>query len=265
MFNYVFMQYAFIAGTLTALTCGVISLFVVTRKAAFAAHALSHISITGAALALLVGFSAITGQLVINLISAILMGLIGEKTVKNDQTIGMVLTFFLGIGALSLFLYQSGYAGSVMSIMFGNLLAVSLQQIYLLIILSVTLLAILISVFRPLWFSTLEPDLATAMRLPVKLLTVIFFCLVAITVTMACQVVGALLVFALLIGPGVIANQWAKTLTSNLITSITVSIISVWLSLYLAFYLNLPISFCVTFLITLFYIAGLTKNCIIKQ
>ena len=89
MFNYVFMQYAFIAGTLTALTCGMISLFVVTRKAAFAAHALSHISITGAALALLVGFSAITGQLIINLISAVLMGLIGEKTMKNAQTIAI--------------------------------------------------------------------------------------------------------------------------------------------------------------------------------
>ncbi|MCF6765119.1 metal ABC transporter permease [Thiotrichales bacterium 19S3-7] len=260
MFDYVFMQYAFIAGTLSALTCGVISLFVVTRKAAFAAHALSHISITGAALGLLVGFSALTGQLVINLISAFLMGLVGEKTIKNDQTIGMVLTFFLGIGALTLFLYQSGYAGSVMSIMFGNLLAVSLEQIYLLITLSIILLAILLCIFRPLWFSTLEPDLAVALRLPVKSLTIIFFCLIAITVSMACQVVGALLVFALLIGPGVIASQWAKTLIGNLIISVSISVISIWLALYLAFYLNLPISFCVTLLITIFYLIGLFRT-----
>ncbi|MCF6807917.1 metal ABC transporter permease [Thiotrichales bacterium 19S9-12] len=265
MFSYTFMQYALIAGTLTALTCGIISVFVVTRKAAFAAHALSHISITGAALALLTGFSALTGQLIINLFAAILMGLVGEKTVKNDQSIGMVLTFFLGIGALSLFLYQSGYAGSVMGIMFGNLLAVSLNQIYLLIILSTLVLFTLAIVFRPLWFMTLEPDLAKTMKLPNRSLTIIFFSLVAITVTMACQVVGALLVFALLIGPGMIAAQWASSVSGHLLISLITAILITWVALIFAFYLNWPISFCVTLLVTAVYLIGLIKSFLYKN
>lgn len=263
MFNYTFMQYAFIAGSLTAIICGIVSVFVVTRKASFAAHALSHISITGAAGSLLIGLSALTGQLIINILAAIFMGSVGEKTMKNDQTIGIVLTFFLGLGALCLFLYQSGYAGSVMSIMFGNLLAVSLSQIYLLIILSFLVLCLLFIIFRPLWFSTLEPDLAKARSLPVKTLTMLFFSIVAITVTMACQVVGALLVFALLIGPGAIAAQWCKSLSSLVITSSLIALLSVWTALIIAFYENLPVSFCITLIISILYLIGGIKRLLI--
>ena len=74
MFNYLFMQYAFIAGTIIAFICGIISFFVIIRRLSFASHALGHISLTGAAGAVLLNLSAITGQLTINLIAGILMG-----------------------------------------------------------------------------------------------------------------------------------------------------------------------------------------------
>ena len=144
MFNYLFMQYAFIAGTIIAFICGIISFFVIIRRLSFASHALGHISLTGAAGAALLNLPAITGQLTINLIAGILMGAFGDKIKKNDIAIGIVLTFFLGLGTYFLFLYQSGYSGSVMSILVGDILTVTIEQIYILLGLAVFTIILLI-------------------------------------------------------------------------------------------------------------------------
>lgn len=82
MFNYTFMLYAFIAGTIIALICGIISFFVIIRRLSFASHALGHISLTGASGAVLLNLSAMTGQLVINLVAGLLMGAFGDKIKK---------------------------------------------------------------------------------------------------------------------------------------------------------------------------------------
>ena len=265
MFEYAFMQYALISGSIIAIICGIVSFFVIARRTAFAAHALGHISLTGASAAILVGISAISGQLIMNIISAIIMGLMGEKIKKNDLAIGIVLTFFLGLGAYFLYLYQNSYAGSVMTILFGNILAVSPQQIWVLLILAFIVLIGLVVIARPLLFSSIDPTIAEAKKIPQKTLSVIFFVLLAITVSMACQIVGALLVFALLIGPGAIAAQWCGNFYHSLIASIVIALTAVWLSLAAAFYLNLPTSFCITMLITVFYLIGLIKSIIQKH
>src|ERR1700723_3434453 len=102
---YDFMQHAFLAGTLAALTCAVIGFFVVLRSQNFASHALSHISFAGAAGAGLIGLSPPLGQLVLTVLAAITMGSLGERVSKSDIAIGMVLSFSLGLGVLFLFFY----------------------------------------------------------------------------------------------------------------------------------------------------------------
>ncbi|MFT6834676.1 MAG: zinc/manganese transport system permease protein [Francisellaceae bacterium] len=264
MLEYSFMQHAFISGTIIAFVCGWISTFVILRRSAFAAHALGHTSLTGAAGAVLIGVSAISGQLIINLIAAFIMGLLGDKVKKNDLVIGIVLTFFLGLGAYFLFLYQNNYAGGVMSILFGNILAVSLNQIYVLCLLALIVIFVLIICMRPLLFASIDPTVASAKKVPIKLLNIIFFLLLAITVSMGCQIVGVLLVFALMVVPGAVAAQWCKQFYSLIGVSIIVAIATVWISLTSAFYLNLPTSVCITTLLCFFYFIGLVKNYIIK-
>ncbi len=258
--HYSFMQYAFIAGTLIAIISGIVSFFVIIRKTAFAAHGLGHISLTGASGAVLIGLSAMSGQLIANLLAAFIMGLLGDKIKKNDLAVGIVLTFFLGLGAYFLFLYQSGYSGSIMSILFGNILTVSVEQILILLVLSVIILITLCITGRALFFSSLDPELATAKKIPTRALSVIFFLVLSLTVTMACQIVGVLLVFALLIGPGAIATQWSDGFYKCISLSIIVSILTVWLSLSAAFYLDLPASFCITMIICFLYLCGIAKH-----
>ena len=260
MFEYSFMQKAFLAGTVIAIICGIVSYFVIIRRTAFAAHALGHISLTGAAGAVILGFSPMAGLLTINIISAIIMGLIGDKIKKNDLAIGIVLTFFLGLGAYFLYLYQTGYSGGVMAILFGDILSVSRSQIYLLFILASIVVIILLIITKPLLFSSIDPTLAAAKRLPIRLLSIVCFVLLAITVSMACQIVGALLIFALLIGPGAIASYLCDGFYSSIAISIVVSVTTIWFALTISFYMNLPTSFCITMTICIFYILSVIKN-----
>jgi zinc/manganese transport system permease protein len=254
------MRNAFMAGTVIAIIGGIISYFVIVRRTAFAAHALGHISLTGAAGAVLLGLSPMAGLLTANIISAIIMGFIGDKIKKNDLAIGIVLTFFLGLGAYFLYLYQTGYSGGVMAILFGDILSVSVSQIYLLFLLASIVVITLLIITRPLLFSSIDPTLAAAKRLPIRFLSILFFILLAITVSMACQIVGALLIFALLIGPGAVASYLCDGFYTSIVTSIVVSLVTVWLSLTVSFYLNLPTSFCITMIICIFYILSAKFN-----
>ena len=260
MFNYLFMQYAFIAGTIIAFICGLISFFVIIRRLSFASHALGHISLTGAAGAVLLNLSAITGQLTINLIAGILMGTFGDKIKKNDIAIGIVLTFFLGLGTYFLFLYQSGYSGSVMSILVGDILTVTIEQIYVLLGLAIFTTLLLIVIARPLFISSLDPTFAQSKKISNKLLSILLFICIAITVSMACQVVGILLIFSLLIGPAAIATQWVDGFYKPIILSCIVSVVTVWSGIVAAYYIDVPISFFITTIICGLYLVSITKN-----
>ena len=223
MWAYSFMQNALMAGMITATICGLVSVFVLIRRTAFAAHALSHTSITGASGAILLGFSGMTGQLVVNGIAGLIMGLMGDKIKKNDMVIGVVLTFFLGLGAYFLFLFQNNYSGGVMNILFGNILAVSLEQIKNLLWGAAVIFVLFMIFARPLLFASIDPTVAEAKNVPVRFLSVVFFLILSLTISMACQIVGALLVFALLIIPGAIAAQWCDGFYKSVILSIFVS------------------------------------------
>lgn len=265
MWAYSFMQNALIAGLLISIICGIVSVLVIIRRSAFATHAMGHMSLTGATGATLIGISVIGGQLILNIIAALIMGLMGAQLKKNDLTIGVVLSFVLGLGIYFLFLLQNSYAGGVINILFGNLLIVSAQQIYSLIILALITLVILLIFSKPLFFASLDPVVATAKNISTRNLSILFFIILALTVSMACQVVGALLIFVLLVIPGAIAVQWGRGFYSITFISITAANIAVVLSLYFAYYFDLPISFCITMLLSLFYVLSILANKIIYK
>lgn len=256
MWAYSFMLNALAAGLIAATVCGAVSVFVVLRRTGFAAHALGHMSLTGAAGAALIGLPAMFGQLILNGIAAAIMGVMGEKIKKNDLAVGVVLTFVLGLGAYFLFLFQNNYAGSVMSILFGNIFAVSSHQLWQMLVLAVIVLLVLAFVSRPLIFSSLDPAVAAAKNTPLRGLSVVFFLLLAITVTMACQVVGVLLVFVLLIIPGAIGMQWGESIYRIMALSIISANLAVIIALMISYQYNLPASFCITMLLCVVYFVG---------
>lgn len=259
LFDYEFMQNAFIAGTVAAILAGVVGYYVILRNLSFAAHALGHIGFAGASGALLIGLAPITGQFFLTIFAAVGIGIFGERLSKSDMAIGIILSFCLGLGTLFLHFYN-GYAGQGSIILFGNLLGVSDHDIkFMLILMAVSLIAMSI-ISRRLLFASLEPELAEAKGISLFWLAILFVVIMAVAVTLASQVVGVILVFTLLIGPASIAIQWSKHFWSGITLSVLLSILIVWAGIYLAYLTDWPISFWISTIVFVLYLLNSLKN-----
>ena len=263
IFDYNFMQHAFMAGTLIAILAGAVGYFIVLRNLAFASHALSHIGFAGATGAVLLGLSTLTGQLIITLLAAVGMGLAGNRINRADMVIGIILAFSLGLGALFLHVFNS-YAGQANVILFGSLLGVSSQALKMMAVLVVVCLLFLGVISRPLLFASLEPELAEAKGVSLTGLSIAILVIMAVAVTLASQVVGILLVFTLLIGPAAVAVQWTQKFWSGLLLSILISMVVVWLGLLLAYFADWPVSFWISSIILILYLVKYLKKHLIQ-
>jgi zinc/manganese transport system permease protein len=201
-----FAIHALIAATLVAISCGLIAPFVINRGMAFAVHGTSELAFTGAAAGLLVNNNPVEGALVGALIVAAVIGLLGVKERERDSSIGVILAFGLGLGVL-LLSYYHGFASEATSILFGNIFGVSNGQLILLLLIGVTVIAAMTFLYRPLLFASIDPEVAVARGVPVRLLGIIFLFILALTVTEAAQVVGTLLVLSLAITPAAAAQR----------------------------------------------------------
>jgi zinc/manganese transport system permease protein len=208
--QYAFMQNALLAGSVVAVVAAVIGYFLVVRGLTFAGHALPNIGFAGAAGAVLLNMDPVLGLFVFTIGAGVGIGLLGKRVNERDTSIGVIMTFALGLGLLFLSLYQ-GYAERVYSILFGQIIGISQQDVWLMLGSSALTLLALGLLFRPLLFSSFDPEGAEARGLPVRTLAIVFLILLAITVSLAVQVIGALLVFVLLVGPAATAVRLARS------------------------------------------------------
>ena len=245
VFQYPFIQNAFLAGSLVAITAGILGYFLVTRGLTFAGHALSNIGFAGAAGAVLLGVSPVAGLLVSTVGAAVAISVLGREIRERDVAIGVIMTFTLGLGILFLSLYH-GYAEQAYSILFGTIVGISRSDVLVTAGLSAGLMAIMALVGRPLLFSSFDPELAEARGLPVRLLGSLFLVLVAVTVSIAMQVIGVLLVFALLVGPPATALRLVHRPASAIGLSIFLGLAYTWLGIILAANSSWPVSFYIT-------------------
>ena len=253
MLQYQFMQHAFEAGTVVAILAGIVGYFVVLRRSAFAAHALSHIGFSGAAAAVLIGVNPIYGLLLFTSAGGLGIAALGRRAANRDAEIGIVLAFMLGLGVLFLSLY-TGYATEAYSILFGEILGVSFSSVLLTLVAGVIVLVLISLVYQPLLFASLDEDVAEAKGMPVVLLGIIFMLLVAVATSFAVQVVGVLLIFSLMVTPAATAQRLAKRPGRVIIISVIIAVIATWLGLFIAFFEPYPVSFFITTIVFVFYL-----------
>jgi zinc/manganese transport system permease protein len=253
MLQYQFMQHAFEAGTVVAILAGIVGYFVVLRRSAFAAHALSHIGFSGAAAAVLIGVNPIYGLLLFTSAGGLGIAALGRRAANRDAEIGIVLAFMLGLGVLFLSLY-TGYATEAYSILFGEILGVSFSNVLLTLVAGVIILVLISLVYRPLLFASLDEDVAEAKGMPIVLLGIIFMLLVAVATSFAVQVVGVLLIFSLMVTPAATAQLLAKRPGRVIIISVTIALIATWSGLFIAFFEPYPVSFFITAIVFVFYL-----------
>src|ERR1700746_3740846 len=255
MFTYDFMQNAFAAAGIVSVVSGVIGFFLVLRAQTFAGHALSHVGFAGATGAVLLGVPPLWGLIALTLVAGIGMGALGERLYQRDVAIGIVLALSLGLGLLFLHFFTA-YATQATALLFGNVLAVDVGTVRTLLWLGVVSVGILAVISRPLLFASLLPELAEAKGVSLRLYSVLFLAIVALAVAECVQIVGALLVFALMVGPAAAAQRLTTRIGNGLLLSAGLALLEAWTGITLAFYTDWPTSFWITALSAAAY--GLT-------
>jgi zinc/manganese transport system permease protein len=237
-----FMSNAVIGGTIVALAAGLIGYFVVVRHAAFAAHALAHIGFPGATGAVLLGVPVAVGLGVFCVGGALVIGVLGKRAGEREVVTGTVLAMATALGLFFNSLATKS-SSTVTNVLFGNLLAISRGQLLSFAILLMVLGLSVGIIYRPLLFTSVNALVAEAKGVPVRALSMIFMALLGLTVTMAVQAVGTLLLFALVVTPAATAIMLTPRPVMAMVASTAISLTAVWLGLGASAMFNLPPSF----------------------
>ena len=245
LFRYQFMVNAYLAGTVVAVIAGAIGYFVVLRGSAFAAHALSHIGFAGATGAVVLGINPIFGLLAFTMGSGMAIGALGDRLRSRDVTIGIVLAWTLGLGVLFISLY-TGYAQEAYALLFGEILGISVNEVLDTSAVAGIALLALVVMYRPLLYASVDQDLARAKGVPTLALSVAFMAVLALAVTDAVQVVGVLLIFALIVTPAAIAIRFTSRPGLAIATAVALALAFTWLGLAISYYSPHPVSFFIT-------------------
>ena len=250
LMQFPFMVNALRAGTIVAVAAGALGWFMVLRRQSFAGHTLAIVSFPGAAGAILAGLSAITGYFAASVgaglvIAAAPRSLGGRARSSESAIIGTVQAFALACGALFVSLY-GGFLNGLTGLLFGSFLGISASQVLALLIVAAAALAVLALIARPLFFATVDPDVAAARGVPVRLLGAVFLVLLGCAAAEVSQITGALLVFALLVMPAATAQQITARPVVSFALTIGLGLVTVWLGLTAAYFSVYPVGFFIT-------------------
>jgi zinc/manganese transport system permease protein len=255
MFEQPFMQHALAMGSIVAVLAGLTGFFVVLRGAGFAAHALGQVGFAGAAGAVLIGVDPLWGLVAFAMVGALGLGALGTRRHGHDAATALILAAALGLGALFLVLTTS-YATAAFSLLFGTIVGVSLAQVWQTGALALVCLAALAALFRPLLLATLDPDLAAARGVSVRLVSMLFLLVVGLAAAVTVPTAGTLLIFSLMVGPAAAACALSRRPLLALLLSALFSLLATWVGITLAYATGWPVGFFITALVAAIYLGA---------
>jgi zinc/manganese transport system permease protein len=253
-----FMLNTWYSATIVAIVAGAIGFFIVLRGASFLAHAIPHGAFAGAAGAVLIGLDPLIGMGVFALGGAVVISTLGRRG-RPDVVIALSLVTMLGLGALFLS-FGTEYSAEVFALLFGQILGISSPELIPILILGIICLAGLVLIYRPLLYNSVLPEISAARGINPGLTSLAFTILVAIGATLSVPIVGALLMFSLLVGPAAAARAFTRRPSSAIAISVVLAIVTVWVGIALAYVSDLPVGFFVTAISAVLYgVARLVK------
>ncbi len=256
LLGYPFAQNALIAGVLVAVVAGLVSRFVVARNMSFAVHALAEVGFTGSAGFMLIGLSPVLGLLTGSMVTALFIGGLGLRIRERDSVVGVIMAFGLGLGVLFISLYPR-YASEAFAILLtGAITTVTRGDLMILLAVAGVTLVGLGVMYRPLTFATVDPVVAEARGVRVRLVSILFLMMLAAAVAEAVQIVGVLMILTLLITPGATAERLTAQPGLATAASVGVALVSTIGGILLALVTNVPVSFFVTTIAFVCYLAA---------
>jgi len=248
-----FMQRALIAAVVVGLVAAVVGCFVILKGMAFVGDALPHASFGGVAVAFALGFNLHLGGAVAALLTALSIGFIARRgLVRYDTAIGIVFiaAFALGILIVS---RERGYVVDLFSFVFGNVLGVSWGDVWLSVGLGAFILAVVALFYKELLFTAYDPSMAAASGVPVVAMQYGLLMLIGLTVVLALQVLGIVLVLAMLVAPAATAQMLTRRLPAMMAMGALVGATSAVIGLYIAWYADVSASAAIVLTATGFF------------
>ena len=257
LLQYTFIQKAFLAGSLIAITCAVLGVFLVLKKMSLIGDGLSHLSFGGIALGLFFGvFPTLIAIPVVLLGSILILKISKTAKVYGDSAIGIVSAVGIS-GGVILASLSKGFNVDLFGYLFGNILAISNTEVILSLIFSLLVLAFIFFFYWDLFSSTFDEEYATASGINTNFTNIILSLLTGITVVLSVKVVGVMLVSALLIIPAVTALQFGKSFKVSLVISAFLSLVSVLFGILLSFQLDIPTGATIVMINVIFFVITL--------
>ena len=246
-----------IAGALLALIGGLVGVFVMNRELSFAVHGISELSFAGAAVFLLVGLDVVLGSVIGSLTAAGIIAFLGDRARDRNSIVAVLMPFGLGIGILALALYP-GRAANKFGLLTGQIVAVDDPKLGAMALISAIVLISLVLMWRPLTFASLDAEVAAARGVKTTFLGIAFVMLLGLAVAAAVQIVGALLVLALLVTPAAAALRLSSSQLWVPLLSVMFALVAMVGGTLLALGGTLPISpYVTTISFTIYLIARL--------
>jgi zinc/manganese transport system permease protein len=248
MWSYPFMVNAFRAGSIVALVAGVVGWFMVLRRQTFAGHTLAISAFPGAAAATLLGISATFGYFAFAVAAAIVVAVAakpGRRFNEESAVVGTLQAFVLASGFLFVYLYK-GFLNSVAAPLFGSSFAITNDQVITLAAVAAVALAVLAVIGRPLFFASIDSDVAAARGVRVRAHGAAFLVVLGAAAAEASQIAGALLVFSLLVMPAATAQRISAKPATSLALTVVFALVATWGGLVLAYYALYPLGFCIS-------------------
>jgi len=239
MFAHEFMRNALAAGSFVGVACGLVGYFVVLRAQVFAGDALSHIAFTGALAAAAFGFNIVAGLFTACILGGVLLGLLGKRAQADDVVIGSLFAWALGLGVLFLSIFttrsSAGNGTAGVRVLFGSIFGLSAKDVRVSATLAILAVVLILAVARPLLYASLDPAVAAAQGVPVRLLGLAFLTIVGLVAGEASQAVGALLLLGLLAAPAGAAHRLTANPYRGMALAVLFALGSVWLGLALSY------------------------------
>jgi zinc/manganese transport system permease protein len=249
-----FMTNTWIVATIVAVVAGVVGFFVVLRGSAFVADALPTGAFAGAAGASLIGVNTLIGLGVFSLLGALGIGWLGRRA-RHDVAVALALVVMLGLGALFLS-FSIEYAPEIYSLLFGEVLGISVNEIAPVAVLGAVCIAAIMVMYRPLMLSSVMPELGEARGVRASRIEMAFLVVLALATSMALPVVGALLIFSLMIGPPAAARSVTDRPLVAMGLSVVIALATVWIAIAVSYHTNWPVGFFVGTIAAVCYVGG---------
>lgn len=255
MFEYSFMQNAFVAGTIVSIVAGVIGTFVVARNYAFLTHSLSEIGFAGAAFGLCIGWPALLGMMVATVASSVAIGALESTYTKRDNVTSAISALAIGLGILFLALGHTSSSAAT-GILFGSVLGISHHDLYLLLVLAAIVLVTLLFNYRTLRQLSFDEQGMFMQTRRQQGVRYVFLVMIALSVSISSQLVGSLLIFVLVTLPAASAKYYATTTVQLMGMAIIFALFGTWVGLSVAYLTELPTSFFIAIIEVLIYLGS---------